>query len=66
MKEEKAGRTREEINREISDLRGWTAPRIIDWHEDANWPTLLREMPAFNLIKLPHFMVRFNAMPSRL
>jgi hypothetical protein len=51
MKEEKAARTREEINRKISELRSdWdilgTRLKAKSWHEDENWPTLLKEMPA--------------------
>jgi hypothetical protein len=66
MQEEKAERTVDEINRKISELRNdWEVPpseagpvhqgREWDWHDDMNWPTLLREMPAFNLMKLSHF-----------
>lgn len=32
--------SKDAINREISNERGWDA----DWHDDANWPMLLRDI----------------------
>lgn len=47
----------DEINRTISGLRDlYPSDRYIDWHEDENWPTLLREMPAGTVRYIPEDM----------
>lgn len=33
-----------------SDLASFPSRRAVDWLDDANWPTLLREMPGARLI----------------